>query len=162
PDAHGPAVDMVRGCCALSTMFSRAALVLSALSFLVIAPTTETLHGQNGAGLTQPVKVPGGLVSGLPGKHAGIIVFRGVPFAAPPVGDKRWQAPQPPVAWTGVRRAATFGPSCIQTIVQEHKPWTYEFMTHGAIGEDCLFVNIWTPAKSPSEKRPVLVYIYGG
>jgi para-nitrobenzyl esterase len=102
------------------------------------------------------------LVSGVPGAHPGITAFKGVPFAAPPVGDKRWQAPQPPMPWTGVRKAAAFGPSCIQTVVAERKPWTYEFMTHGEVSEDCLFVNIWTPAKSPSERKPVFVYIYGG
>ena len=98
----------------------------------------------------------------MAGTQPGITAFRGVPFAAPPVGDKRWRAPEPPVAWTGVRTAAAFGPSCIQRIVEESKPWTYEFMTHGAISEDCLFVNIWTAAKSGAERRPVLVYIYGG
>ena len=61
-----------------------------------------------------------------------------------------------------MRKAEAFGPSCIQTIVHERKPWTYEFMTHGEVSEDCLFVNIWTPATSVSERKPVFVYIYGG
>jgi para-nitrobenzyl esterase len=135
------------------------ATALSMLACLVLAPT---LRGERAGALTQPVKVEGGLVSGVPGTHAGITAFRGVPFAAPPVGDNRWKAPQPAVAWTGVRKAAAFGPSCIQRIVQESKPWTYEFMTHGEISEDCLSLNIWTAAQSASEKRPVLVWIYGG
>jgi para-nitrobenzyl esterase len=137
----------------------RPTLILATLALMTTAPTA---HAQRGGALTDPVKVPGGLVSGVPGTHAGITAFRGVPFAAPPVGDRRWRAPQPAPPWPGVRRAEAFGPSCIQQIVQERKPWTYEFMTHGEISEDCLFVNIWTPAKSPSERRPVLVYIYGG
>jgi para-nitrobenzyl esterase len=142
------------------TSFTRLALVASLLA-VAIASATVILQGRQD-GLNQPVKVQGGLVSGVPGKHAGITAFRGVPFAAPPVGNRRWQAPQPPEPWTGVRKAETFGASCIQTVVQERKPWTYEFMTHGDVSEDCLFVNIWTPAKSASEKRPVFVYIYGG
>jgi para-nitrobenzyl esterase len=140
---------------------SRALLTMSACASALLATATLTVHAQRAA-LSEPVKVEGSLVEGVPGKHAGITAFRGVPFAAPAVGENRWRAPQPPVPWTGVKKAAEFGPSCLQTIVQERKPWTYEFMTHGEVSEDCLFVNIWTPAKSPSEKRPVFVYIYGG
>jgi carboxylesterase type B len=62
----------------------------------------------------------------------------------------------------GVRKSDTFSPSCVQTIVTEKKPWTYEFMAHGDVSEDCLYLNIWTPAASPSARRPVFVYIYGG
>ena len=115
-----------------------------------------------GAAITKPVKVEGGLVAGVPGRDATVTVFKGVPFAAPPVGDLRWRAPKPVVAWQGVRQAGEFGASCIQNIVEEHKPWTHEFMTHTPVSEDCLFLNVWTAAKSPSEKRPVYMYIYGG
>jgi para-nitrobenzyl esterase len=110
----------------------------------------------------QPIRVTGGQVSGVPGRDASITVFKGIPFAAPPVGERRWQAPAPVVPWSGVRAATAFGPSCIQTIVQERKPWTYEFMAHNEISEDCLHLNVWTGAKSASERRPVFVYIYGG
>lgn len=102
-----------------------------------------------------PVRVTGGEVSGVPGRDASITVFKGLPFAAPPVGDLRWRAPQPVVAWQGVKKADAFGTSCMQGIVDERKPWTYEFMTHTAVSEDCLYLNVWTPAKSASEKRPV-------
>jgi carboxylesterase type B len=61
-----------------------------------------------------------------------------------------------------VRRADKFSASCIQNVVAERKPWTYEFMTHGEIGEDCLYLNVWTAAKSDAERRPVFVYLYGG
>jgi para-nitrobenzyl esterase len=117
------------------------------------------------AAVKQPVKVTGGQVSGVPGKDPSITAFKGIPFAAPPVGGRRWQAPAPVVPWQGVRKADTFGASCMQTIVdgpQGRAPWTYEFMTHGQISEDCLFLNVWTGAASASERRPVFVYIYGG
>ena len=80
--------------------------------------------------IIQPVKVEGGSVSGVPGKAQGMMVYKGIPFAAPPVGELRWQAPKPVVAWEGVRPGKEFGNSCIQNITSERKPWTYEFMTH--------------------------------
>jgi len=130
----------------------------TALVLLVVAFAAAPL----GATITQPVKTVGGLISGVAGKDPLVMVFKGIPFAAPPMGDRRWKAPVPPAAWEGIRKADAFGPSCIQSIVQERKPWTHEFMTHGEISEDCLSLNVWTAAKSASERRPVYVYIYGG
>lgn len=114
------------------------------------------------AALNQPLKVEGGLISGVPLKDPSITAFKGIPFAAPPVGSLRWRAPKPVVPWQGVRRADRFSASCIQNVVGERKPWTYEFMTHGDISEDCLYLNVWTAAKSAAEKRPVFVYLHGG
>src|SRR5215469_2755528 len=115
-----------------------------------------------GAVIKQPLKVEGGQISGVPGKDTSILVFKGIPYAAPPVGDLRWRAPKPVLAWQGVRKADQFGNSCIQNIVTERKPWTYEFMTHTEINEDCLYLNVWTPAKSANERLPVYIYIHGG
>jgi carboxylesterase type B len=129
-------------------------LPIAILSFLTCLPA--------GAAIPQPVKVAGGRVTGVPGKDASILVFKGIPFAAPPVGNLRWRAPQPVVPWQDVRKADHFSPSCMQSIVQENPPWTYEFMTHTEIGEDCLYMNVWTPAKSAGANLPVFVYIYGG
>src|SRR5215471_13863128 len=92
----------------------------------------------------QPVKTHSGLLAGTPGRDASITVYKGVPFAAPPVGDLRWRAPKPPLAWQGVRTADKFGANCVQNIVNERKPWTYEFMAHDGVSEDCLYLNIWT------------------
>jgi para-nitrobenzyl esterase len=115
-----------------------------------------------GAALRQPVHTQYGVLSGTPGKDASVTVFKGIPFAAPPVGKLRWHAPVAPAAWQGVRKADRFSASCIQNIVTEHKPWTYEFMTHGDISEDCLYLNVWTAADRAGAKRPVLLWIHGG
>jgi para-nitrobenzyl esterase len=92
--------------------------------------------------ISKPVTVTGGQIAGTPGRDASVMVFKGIPFAAPPVGNLRWQAPQPVKAWQGVKNGDQFGNSCIQTVVQERKPWTYEFMTHNSISEDCLYLNV--------------------
>jgi para-nitrobenzyl esterase len=88
---------------------------------------------------------------------SGIYAFKGIPFAAPPVGELRWKEPQPLKKWDGVRRAVAFGPRAMQ------KPIFGDmgFRSDGE-NEDCLYLNVWTPAKSPKEKLPVLVYFYGG
>lgn len=88
----------------------------------------------------------------------GVEVFRGIPFAAPPVGANRWRAPQPAARWTGVRDATRFGADCMQ------KPFDSDAAPLGtAPAEDCLFVNVWRPARTkPGARLPVLVWIYGG
>ena len=85
-------------------------------------------------------------------------IFKGIPFAQPPVGDLRWREPQPPKDWTGVRNADQFGPRCMQRTGPTADYW---FRSNG-MSEDCLYLNVWTPAKSGSEKLPVLVYVFGG
>jgi para-nitrobenzyl esterase len=132
----------------------RLAVSLTALVVLIGAPA----H----AALTQSVKITGGLVSGAAGRNPSITVFKGLPFAAPPVGNLRWRAPAPVVPWAGEKKADRFGNSCIQSIVQERKPWTYEFMAHNEVSEDCLYLNVWTGAKSATERRAVYLYIHGG
>ena len=112
--------------------------------------------------ITQPVRTDKGLVSGVPGSDPDVIAFKGIPFAAPPVGDLRWRAPEFAVAWQGVKNAEGFSSSCVQKISQEHKPWTYEFLAHNEVSEDCLYLNVWTSAKAANEKRAVFVWIYGG
>ena len=114
------------------------------------------------AAAQQPVRTTGGPVLGVPAANGSVVSYKGIPYAAAPVGELRWRAPQPPAPWTEVRKADQFGSSCIQNIVEERKPWTHEFMAHNAISEECLSLNVWTPARTPDAKRPVYFWIHGG
>src|SRR3954465_880706 len=120
-----------------------------------------SLYGLAARAALETVKTDAGQVSGTPAS-GGVTAYLGIPFAAPPVGDLRWRPPQPAPHWDGVRKADHFGTSCMQNQAGSRLPWTEEFMTQGPIGEDCLFLNVWTPAKTASAKLPVMFWIYGG
>ncbi len=110
----------------------------------------------------ESIKIEGGLISGISGTDPSIRVYLGIPFAAPPVGDLRWREPLPVVPWEGVRAADQLSPACIQDLPRVRLPWTEEYMHQGESSEDCLYLNVWTGAGTTKEKRPVMVYIYGG
>ncbi len=105
--------------------------------------------------LTTTVDVTEGTIEGV--EQDGVFSYKGIPFAAPPVGDLRWKAPQPAKAWTDVRAADTFAPGCMQDS-------SMSAMTGAPanFGEDCLYLNVWTAAKTAGEKRAVMVWIHGG
>jgi len=111
--------------------------------------------------LDTTVMTRNGLVKGALNQNETVAIFKGIPFAAPPVGDLRWREPQPPLSWEGIRDATAFCSSCIQ-VSSRRLPWTDEYMNRDSTSEDCLFLNIWTPARSASDKLPVMVWIYGG
>jgi para-nitrobenzyl esterase len=104
----------------------------------------------------KPVRTEAGLVQGT--TEGGLTVFKGVPFAAPPLGNLRWEAPKGPIAWTGIRNADKFAPACVQMPLVMRDIGMDAMETN----EDCLYLNIWTPAKSPNDRLPVMVWIYGG
>jgi para-nitrobenzyl esterase len=134
-------------------MRTRSVVVLLAVAVLALTSTGV-------AAITDPVRVEQGLLGGTSGSSADVRVYRGVPFAAPPVGDLRWKVPQPAAKWQGVRQSAEFSNACWQT------PYPAAAAIYQAklppLSEDCLYLNIWTPAKSAKDRLPVMVWIHGG
>lgn len=112
------------------------------------------------------VKIENGMVRGLPAADPRITSFKGIPFAAPPVGENRWRAPQPVEDWEGVFDALEFAPISMQakTVIDVNNIYTREWSVDPEIpmDEDCLYLNVWTPAKSADEKLPVYVWYFGG
>jgi len=104
------------------------------------------------------VKIANGILETTTAPKDGVRSFKGIPFAQPPVGDLRWREPQPVKSWSGVRTADKFGPRCMQRTSPNADYW---FRSDG-MSEDCLYLNVWTSAKSDREKLPVLVYVFGG
>jgi para-nitrobenzyl esterase len=111
--------------------------------------TTLLCIGTANAAIESPVQIEAGKISGSSTGSPEVTVFKGIPYAAPPVSDLRWRAPKPAGNWEGTRKAEEFGPVCMQGGNQR-------------MGEDCLYLNVWTGAKSATEKLPVMFWIYGG
>jgi len=114
------------------------------------------------AAVPEPVRTDAGLLSGAPGAAPGVRVFRGIPFAAPPIGELRWRAPQPVAKWTGIRKADTFGDVCVQPKGIGRLNVSVDLPDSPAASEDCLYLNVWTALASGSERRPVMIWIFGG
>lgn len=105
------------------------------------------------------VRISTGQISGSAATDPSIRVFKGIPYAKPPVGQLRWKAPQSPDSWTAVRQSTEFGPPCMQ---QPYPQTSIYYSPLAKTSEDCLYLNVWTAAKSAKEKRPVMVWIHGG
>jgi para-nitrobenzyl esterase len=125
---------------------------------LAAAPVT-TAFAELGASTAHPegsevIRTRDGLVQGT--TDGRVTVYKGIPFAAPPIGDLRWRAPQPPPPWKGVRKVDAFKPMCMT-----HIP-AIPGGQMDPVSEDCLYLNIWTPARRSKSKLPVMVWIYGG
>jgi para-nitrobenzyl esterase len=126
-------------------------LLLMILATLIFTPAVFAA--------SDPVHVEQGTLGGTTGRNADVRVYRGVPYAAPPVGDLRWRPPQPPASWQGVREAREFGNACWQTPYASGSLYQAKLPP---LSEDCLYLNIWTGAKSAKDHLPVMVWIHGG
>ncbi len=131
-------------------IITRKALLLAAVtSILLLVGFTSVASVQ--------VTIANGTLAGTKNAETGVHSFKGIPYAAPPVGELRWRAPQPSIPWKGVRDATQFGNQCMQKRIFDDML----FRSSGT-SEDCLFLNVWTPAAKSDKKLPVLLYFYGG
>lgn len=124
---------------------------------LAIPFFSKAQHAENQNAFPVQITTANGIIEGEFDVKTNIQSFKGIPFAQPPVGNLRWRAPQPLTNWTGVKQTKKFGPRAIQSNVFGDMG----FRSDGT-SEDCLYLNVWSPAKSANDKLPVLVYFYGG
>lgn len=135
----------------------RLTFAVSAIFVLLLAGT-----GVGCSGGFEEVDLTSGPITGAKERvqNQDIWIFKGIPYAAPPVGDLRWRAPQPVASWTEPRACSEYGPSCPQS--GSAGPFSLESLSVGQTSEDCLYLNVWTPAESPDDGLPVMVWIHGG
>src|SRR5919198_6449018 len=129
---------------------------------VVFAATLAFVSGGLRAVVPEPVRTDAGLLSGTSAAAGAVRAFKGIPFAAPPTGDLRWRAPQGVAKWSGVRSADRFGNVCVQPKGVGRLNVSVDLRDSPPASEDCLYLNVWTAARSASERRPVMFWIFGG
>jgi para-nitrobenzyl esterase len=146
-------------------MITRARAGLAGVSVALAAGVLAGV-GTVSAAIPEPIKLDAGQLGGSTESSNGVRAWRGIPFAAPPVGALRWQAPQPVAKWNGVRDASKFGNVCIQPAGPTSGPQARLNIAvlpdSPPLSEDCLYLNVWSGASAANERRPVMVYFFGG
>ena len=123
-------------------------------SFFFAVIALKTSAGNAEAQLDHRVPISTGRIAGNPRDDAGILSFKGIPYAQPPIGNLRWRSPQPVSSWNHVLNATQFGFTCWQGL-----PF---YPIYTPQNEDCLTINVWTPAKTTNDALPVMVWVHGG
>ena len=133
------------------------------IAFVIVAAAVAASTVAMPAAIPDPVKTDDGLLTGETLK-SGVQVFRGIPFGAPPIGSLRWREPQPVHKWSGIREAKYWGSPCAQNPAPNRQPVnvTIDLPDSPQPSEDCLYLNVWTQANRANDRRPVMVWIYGG
>lgn len=149
----------MRGAAILPTFLAWCAAALPVAGSAAAAATAE-----GSPLLRHPLQIASGLLTGVRGGAEGVAAFKGIPFAQPPVGDLRWQPARPASPWQGVRAADKFGPVCLQPHQRQRVPnnRAVDLPDSPPMSEDCLYLNVWTPARSSHARLPVMVWIFGG
>lgn len=127
------------------------------LLLFTVLLTSNPIMAQETNAFPVKVTIENGIIEGNYDTHTGIQRYFGIPFAKPPVGELRWKAPQPLENWKGIKETKAFGPRPMQTMVFGDMK-----SRSNGVSEDCLYLNVWTPAKRNTKNLPVLVYFFGG
>ena len=133
------------------------------IAFAIIGAAVLASTVTTPAAISDPVKTDNGLIAGET-LASGVRVFKGIPFGAPPIGNLRWREPQSVAKWDGVRDAKTWGNVCIQPNQPNRQPVnvTVDLPDSPKMNEDCLYLNVWTQANRANDRRPVMLWIFGG